>query len=68
MEYEYLQMSSVHKFCKITEFYKTKREDDENFILQNSQYLPATSCFFKEGPYHVLICHVTLIFYVTVIS
>lgn len=46
MEYEYLQMSSVHKFCKITEFYKAKREDDENFILQNSQYLPATSCFF----------------------
>lgn len=24
--------------------------------------------FFKEGPYRVLICHVTLIFYVTVIS
>lgn len=48
MEYEYLQMTSVHKYCKITGFYKAKREDDENFILQNSQYLPATSCFFLK--------------------
>lgn len=48
MEYECLRMSIVHKFCKITRFYQAKREDDKNFILQSSEYLPALGIFFLK--------------------